>query len=334
MSAKISQKIADLGRKAGLCSALVKAVILDQTRPLFVGWCITNRCNLQCAYCHSWKKTVTELNPAQAKKIIVSLAKRGTKVIRFTGGEPLLREDLADLIALSKSLGIWTTVATNGLLVPSKIKGLKMVDKVAVSIDGPERIHDALRGKGSYGKAVEACAVLSRENIPISISAVLTSSNLGHVEHVLELAARFRTKAFFQPPALSILFTDNPSVVLPGKVEYSMVLNKLLDLKKKNKAVGNSQKSLKYLLDPQHKKMNCVAGKLFYRIEPQGDMHACPRVEEPADTSNILQHGIDHCLRHIVACSCDDCRSSVHIEMNFLASFDLSVIVDNIKNFG
>ncbi len=334
MSKKIIGKIGILSRKAGICAAFLKAVVSGQVKPFAIGWCITNRCNSKCVYCHSWKNAGPELSTDQAKEIMLLLSSRGTRVIRFTGGEPLLRDDLPELLALSKSLGIWTVVATNGILVPLKIRELKGVDSVSISIDGPEHVHDVLRGAGSYQKAVEACVVLSRENIPVSISTVLTSLNSDSIEHVLELASRFRAKAHFQPATEVILRGDTPNAFLLEDADRSRVLGRLLDLKKKGGRVGNSGEALKYLLGrPRREIRDCVAGKLFFRIEAEGDMRACPRSGRPAERLNILRQGLDHCLKSVGSRSCDHCRSAAMIEMNLLAGLNWGSVVNGIRKF-
>jgi MoaA/NifB/PqqE/SkfB family radical SAM enzyme len=327
------KRLTVLNRKALLGASFLKAVMSGQTRPFLIGWCITNQCNLKCVYCHSGQKSIPELSTNQIKEIILLLFKRGTRVIRFTGGEPLLRPDLEELISLNNKLGIWTTVATNGVLVPSHIRTLKLVDNVVISIDGPEDVHDALRGAGSYRKAVEACDALFEEKIPISISTVLTSLNSQSIESVLALAARFKAKAFFQPATSSVLFGDPSNPVFPADHEYPRVLHRLLELKKRNKAVGNSREAIKYFLGARYHKINCVAGKIFFRIEPQGDIHTCLRAEIAPDRLNLLKHGLDHCLKQIGSRPCDDCWSINLIEMNLLASGRLGAVIDGVKSF-
>lgn len=108
-----------------------------------VGWEITRRCNLACPHCYTAAaasdQAIPELSTEQCRRIIEDIARLGAEIIGWTGGEPLLRRDLEDLIAFAKSLGIRSTLTTNGLLLTeSRAASLKEAGLVAVqvSLDG------------------------------------------------------------------------------------------------------------------------------------------------------------------------------------------------------
>lgn len=108
-----------------------------------VGWEITRRCNLSCPHCYTAAATseqaIPELSTEQCFRIIEDIAQLGAEIIGWTGGEPLLRRDLEELIAFAKSLGIRSSLTTNGLLLTeSRAKSLKEagLEAVQVSLDG------------------------------------------------------------------------------------------------------------------------------------------------------------------------------------------------------
>jgi len=99
-------------------------MVFKKRFPLAVGWNITYRCNLQCKYCGWWENRASELNTKDIIGLIKELAFLGTKFISFSGGEPLLREDLGDIIDFCKMKGIYVSINSNGTLVKEKIKNI------------------------------------------------------------------------------------------------------------------------------------------------------------------------------------------------------------------
>jgi MoaA/NifB/PqqE/SkfB family radical SAM enzyme len=109
--------------------------------PRLVGWGITNRCNLSCPHCYSSASRARqdELTTEECLNLLDSLARMGTKRIGWTGGEPLLRVDLEDLIDRCARLGIESGITTNGVpLTPRRAESLRAAGLgiVQISLDG------------------------------------------------------------------------------------------------------------------------------------------------------------------------------------------------------
>lgn len=164
-------------------------------------WESTIRCNLSCAHCRrieSDEQAHTDMSTAQAKDLIGQLARLGTgqpmmPVLVFSGGEPLCREDLFELIGLARSSGITAALATNGTLIDSSIAEKirsSGVARVSVSLDGATaEVHDRLRQlKGSFNRAVEGIGHLRDKKVPFQINITLTKYNAGQLQEVYELA--------------------------------------------------------------------------------------------------------------------------------------------------
>ena len=81
-----------------MAGAIMKLRVLKKNTPIVVSWSLTNRCNSKCKYCSRWKQETAELNTKQIFSIIDELSKMGTRRIIYTGGEPLIREDIAEII--------------------------------------------------------------------------------------------------------------------------------------------------------------------------------------------------------------------------------------------
>ncbi|MHC4759035.1 MAG: radical SAM protein [Planctomycetota bacterium] len=118
--------------------------------PVMVYNC-TARCNLKCIHCYSAStsaKAPNEFSTDQAKKLLEQLKDANAAVALFSGGEPLLREDIFELLAHAKSIGLRSVISTNGTLIDSetavKLKNLS-VAYVGISLDGMEPFHDRFR---------------------------------------------------------------------------------------------------------------------------------------------------------------------------------------------
>ncbi len=127
-----------------------------------VVWNCTKTCNLKCKHCYSSsdsKKYPDELSTEEAKYMIRSLSQFHVPVLLISGGEPLLREDLLELVSYCKQYQIRTTISTNGTLIHKDMaKALKAheVGYVGISIDGIGAKHDLFRGvEGSFEKSLE-----------------------------------------------------------------------------------------------------------------------------------------------------------------------------------
>lgn len=164
-------------------------------------WESTIRCNLTCAHCRRVESDETadrDLSNAQAKDLIGQLAELGKgqpmmPVLVFSGGEPLCRGDLFELIEQAGAVGITPALATNGTLIDASVAGRihdSGVARVSVSLDGATaEVHDRLRQlAGSFEKAIEGIGYLRDAKVPFQINLTLTKHNAGQLQQVYELA--------------------------------------------------------------------------------------------------------------------------------------------------
>jgi MoaA/NifB/PqqE/SkfB family radical SAM enzyme len=135
-----------------LALAILKIKITRKCRPLIASWSITYRCNKKCKYCVVHKRKERELGTKQCLRLINILKKKGTRILTITGGEPTLRRDLPIILRYAKSKGLSLFLNTNGTGFNKELALL--VDRVSLSLDGPESTNDYVRGKGAYRKVV------------------------------------------------------------------------------------------------------------------------------------------------------------------------------------
>jgi radical SAM protein with 4Fe4S-binding SPASM domain len=164
-------------------------------------WETTIKCNLTCAHCRRLETdemAVKDLSTQQAKSLIEQLAELGGKqpmipVLVFSGGEPLCRDDLFELISYAKAAGIIPALATNGTLIDAAVAEQirnSGIARVAVSLDGATaEVHDRLRQlEGSFERALGGIECLRQKEVTFQINITLTKHNAVQLEDIYELA--------------------------------------------------------------------------------------------------------------------------------------------------
>ena len=250
------------GKIIQTANAFLKAKLLNKKAPLVVGWAITDKCNRKCACCDIWQGPVRDLPTTRVFEIVDTLARMGALRISFTGGEPLLRKDMGKIIDYVHEKGIETKLNTNGALVKRKIKQLKNLDMMNLSLEGPEEIHDAIRGKGSFNEVMEAVRTAKAHNIKFNFASVLTRINLDAVDYILDKARQKNCKVVFQPATRITLGSQRPNNLVSRENEYREVIKKLIKIKKSgDKAIGNSVQGLAHLSKwPRPENIKCASG--------------------------------------------------------------------------
>jgi len=168
-------------------------------------WNVTYSCNLSCRHCYLPSSAGrVELSTEEGHRLIEEardlFGSKGQVV--FSGGEPLLRRDLYELIEHASSLGMRVALATNGvLLTNTAARRLKEVglDEVAVSIDGASSsTHDGLRGvEGSFKAALEAAQRVREVGLSLQVHFTLTSLNAHELPSVVDLASKLGARRLF-----------------------------------------------------------------------------------------------------------------------------------------
>jgi len=155
----------------------------------------TWRCNLACRHCYAGAGCGgDELTSEQARRLLDDLAGLGTPVVLFSGGEPLLREDLPELAAAAVRAGMRAVISTNGTLITEALARRLAevgVGYVGVSIDGLRRTHDRFRqAEGAFEAALAGLARCQAAGVKVGLRMTLTRHNIADLEGVFELVRR------------------------------------------------------------------------------------------------------------------------------------------------
>jgi 12,18-didecarboxysiroheme deacetylase len=162
-------------------------------KPVVV-WNMTKRCNLKCVHCYAKAVDVEggdPINTEQAKAMIDDLAAYGAPVMLFSGGEPLVRQDLVELAHHAVDRGMRAVISTNGTLITKeKARELKSVglSYVGISVDGLEEIHDRFRGvPGSFRKTLQGIENCKAEGLKVGMRFTINKRNWTEIPGLFDL---------------------------------------------------------------------------------------------------------------------------------------------------
>lgn len=166
----------------------------SQDKKPVVVWNMTRRCNLRCVHCYAEALPLAgrdEMDTARGRELIDNLAIYGAPVLLFSGGEPLVREDLPELAAYAVAKGMRAVISTNGTLIsPEKARELKKVglSYVGISLDGMAETHDRFRQcGGSFARAMEGIANCQAEGLKVGLRFTINRRNAGEVPQLFDL---------------------------------------------------------------------------------------------------------------------------------------------------
>ncbi len=255
---------------------------------MIISWNITKACQRACRHCYrdAGHTDKNELTTAEGLELVDEIAKAGFKILILSGGEPLLRSDVYDLIARAKTRGMRPVLGTNGLLIDRQVaRKLKEAGlaRAGISLDSiEERIHDDFRQQpGAWKGTVAAMRICREEGLDFQVHTTVTTYNYKDVEKITDFAVEIGAKAhhiFFLVPTGR--GKDLPAII--SSQDYQALLRKIL-AKQAEVAI-----ELKPVCAPQFiplsQEMNkptrfqrgCLAGVSYCCILPNGEVHPCP----------------------------------------------------------
>jgi radical SAM protein with 4Fe4S-binding SPASM domain len=213
--------------------------------PVVVVWNFTNRCNLNCLHCHQDsifpsgnRHTLDrhELNRSEAFKVVENMANAGVSILTFSGGEPLTRLDLYDVVKYADDNGMHCTLATNGTLIDDKVaerlydSGIRGVE---IGLDGAtQETHDLLRNSpGSFNaaiKGIKSCVNLGSFE-DVAIAATLYRGNIKELPSIIDLAEELGATKFYLNRIIAAGRGKNASYLDVSNDERMKALDHLYD---------------------------------------------------------------------------------------------------------
>jgi len=271
---------------------LVKGIIKNKlgTRiPLVLIHMVTMRCNSRCEYCFYWRAERNgpgngkedEIDTKTAKRVITEARRLGIYGYAVTGGEPLVKDDVVELLDHAKAIGLRTSLVTNGLCPTEGLEAAAAkLDLLSISLDTLDRErYKRLRGIDGLERAMASVELMARwcKDGPLygNINAVLTNENKGEVNALVSHAAGLGIGITFEP------MCPNPKVpdrlLLDGD-ELKEVARELQRLKAtdKGRSIWMSKRYLRSMVEGPDfgGKGNPCLPELVVRLDPRGNVTA------------------------------------------------------------
>ena len=292
------------------------------TAPVNLTWEVTLACNLRCRHClsASGRAVPRELTTREALDLVEQVHRAGVFQVNFGGGEPFLRPDFEEILGACHERGLMTCISTNGTLLEEPLVArLSRTGLVAiqVSLDGAAReTNDAIRGPGTYDRAIAALRILTESPIPTSVNAVLTVANAQEIAALYELAGRLGISlrvSRFRPSGRG---ADSWEDLRPSSAQLLGFSEWLAG--KESVRTGDSF----FSLTPQERQglgLNlCGAAKLTCCVGPEGDVYPCAFLQRPEFRAGSLREkslqevwdtaAVFESFRGLRIHSCEDCR--------------------------
>jgi radical SAM protein with 4Fe4S-binding SPASM domain len=279
-------------------------------RPYVISWNLTYRCNLACEHCYLDAGGApqvggenvadrSELGTEDGYRVIVEIAAFAPECMTIlTGGEPLLRRDILDIVRRAAGRGLWVVVGTNGVKITENVAA-RLAEAgargLSLSLDAldPDR-HDRFRQvRGAWRNTVEGAGILHRTGLPFIVQTTAGAHNLGELEAIADfaydrLAAKVWNLYFLVPTGRGQFVSD----ITPA--QYDDVLASLFRIQSKysgrmlvnakcaphyvktileQAAAGRESVPMRTYSDGAG---GCPAGTHYMGIRPNGDVTPCP----------------------------------------------------------
>jgi len=273
-------------------------------RPYVVSWNLTYRCNLACEHCYldaggsPLVRTEnfadrSELGTEECFRVIDEIAAFAPECLTIlTGGEPLLRRDILEIVRRAAERGLWVVVGTNGVRITENLAN-RLAEAgargLSLSLDALDADrHDRFRRvRGAWQNTVEGAEILNRTGLPFIVQTTAGSHNLGELEAIADfahgrLAAKVWNLYFLVPTGRGQFISD----ISPA--QYDEVLASLFRIQQKydGRMLVNAKCAPHYIKTALENGApirtysggagGCPAGTHYMGIRPNGDVTPCP----------------------------------------------------------
>ncbi len=266
---------------------------------------VTYRCNSRCKTCNVWQRSAQELTTNEWREVFASFG-HTPYYMTFSGGEPFLRDDIAEIVSSAVALcqPAIVTIPTNGLLGEVIVARVKQILEQAgkariginLSLDGVGEQHDDIRGvQGNYEKALETYRRLrevDHPNLTLSIHTVVSRFNVEQIEEIYAALSRLEPDSYISEVAEQrVELQTMDSEITPSPEEYARVADFLAAEARNSSATGLAKTTqafraqyyglAKRTLFEERQVIPCYAGFSSAHISPDGDVWACCTRAEP-----------------------------------------------------
>ncbi len=273
---------------------------------------LTERCNNNCIHCcinlakDDLEAKNKELSTAGIKKILKEAATLGCMEVRFTGGEPLLREDFEELYIFSRKLGLKVLLFTNATLITQRLAELfahiPPLEKIEVTVYGmkKESYEAVTRAPGSFEVAWRGINLLLEKRIPFVVKGALLPSNKDEIDEFETWAAAI--PGMDEPPSYSMFFDlrcrrDGLKNQLITSLRLSPAEGLKILTRRKDKYIKGMQEFCsKFMRSSGDKLFSCGSGVGGGCVDAYGNFQPCMMLRHPDTVYNLRKGSLKDAL--------------------------------------
>ncbi len=264
---------------------------------MIVSWLTTNRCNLRCKHCYqnAGEGQQAELSTAEAKELIDGIVRAGFRIMIFSGGECLLRQDILELVSYASSQGLRPVFGTNGtLLTPEMVAGLKKAGAGAMGISldslSPEK-HNVFRGdQTAFARTMAGIENCKAQGLPFQLHTTVMDWNREEILDLIDFAVRegaIASYLFFLIPVGRGRFIEDSALEVKAYEELLISImekQKQIPIPIKPTCAPQFTRVARQLGVPLDKRFTrgCLAGLTYCVISPEGKVRPCAYMMEEA----------------------------------------------------
>lgn len=304
------------------------------------------KCPFACLYCPQDHESNQALSLEVLRGVFRDARAMGGRRVHLTGGEPLLRKDLGEIIDDAKGLGFFVSLTTSGAKIDSQLDAIARADQVQLSFDGPDEARGLLRGDAASKTAAHAVEVMSERGIDFWTSTVLTKANMQHIDWVIEHAREHDIHANFvlmesHPEDWN---DDNPMPqetldLMPTQDDNREAVRQLVEHKRAGAPIGSSMPYLQELLEwsdysqltspEKSSRYDCMAWQSQCEILADGRLIVCDDTLQRGLGVSVVEHGFRRAFELLAAPdNCNSCFSSCYLESNLIFSLNPQTVTN------
>ena len=260
-----------------ILKSIIKSIF--SPTPIIYTWEITYRCNMRCSFCNIWRLApecyTDEMTTQEGIALLHQAAHLGASLLYLTGGEPLLRKDIGEILRCAKQMRMVTMIGTNGFFIEDEIEQLKAnLDCLRVSIDSLAQLDGIRSCHSSLERAVKGIKQAKKLGIEVIINATITSETIGEMKDLAKFADDLHCDITLSPLTKipkGVKEDNELTRLLPDYEKYAAAVR---ELKKKYTCVVNSELYLDLVEKGGigYSDFICKAPHIVLSVNPQGDI--------------------------------------------------------------
>jgi putative heme d1 biosynthesis radical SAM protein NirJ2 len=281
----------------------------EEGRPSLVSWNITRQCNLDCAHCYrdaQSRPDADELTTEQGIKLIGEIARVGFRVLILSGGEPLMRKDVFQLIEAAREHGLRPVFGTNGTLITDEV-ARRLRDaglaRAGISLDSADRdYHNELRGSDTaWERAIAGMKACREAGLAFQVNTTVTRQNEDQLLRITDLARELGAAGhhvfFLVPTGRGRDIADEMVEARRCEQLLEALLNKQreIDIEIKPTCAPQFVRIAERLDVSTRFHRGCLAGRTYCVITPNGEVQPCPYL--PIGVGNVREQSFEEIWR-------------------------------------